>query len=379
MVSVSNTERLYRLYIDESGDHTFQLADDELISTQWPYQPAGQGTQPSTVFEVRPRLLGNTTLETYIQETSSCMGCHAVAGTDRTKNWVSADFTFTLNDAFPVPNQDPTSPPPDRVPRKQRVIRPPAKPVSPWDLEHWNDVTTGYQIAIQTYELVPDHVGSKLHCSSCHLGAGRDPESAWWVGMFVKYPTPEKLYNPINQCFSRSENGSDICTVSSGSTAGSSTVPCDQDPAMRALTTYLRWLDEQWEDWKERTHYSGPTPNGFPPLPPTPSGKASAARGSSIFQQKCAFCHNAEGQGRYLSHTYYRPALWGPYSYNIQAGMGSNLQYLAGFVHANMPYGNGGALTVEEAWDVACFVDAQSRPGKTASHPEETVCSTGGS
>jgi len=29
MVSVSNTERLYRLYIDESGDHTFQLADDD--------------------------------------------------------------------------------------------------------------------------------------------------------------------------------------------------------------------------------------------------------------------------------------------------------------------------------------------------------------
>lgn len=355
------------------------LSRYELISTQWPYQPAGQGAQPATVFEVRPRLLGNTTLETYIQETSSCMGCHAVAGTDRTKNWVSADFTFTLNDAYPVPNQDPTSPPPDRVPRKQRIIPPPAKPVSPWDLEHWNDVTTGYQIAMETYELVPAHVGSKLHCSSCHLGAGRDPESAWWVGMFVKYNTPEKLYNRINQCFSRSENGSDICTVGSGSTAGSSTVPCDQDPTMRALTTYLQWLDEQWKDWKERTHYSGPTPNGFPPLSQPPSGKASAARGSSIFQQKCAFCHGAEGQGRYLSHTYYRPALWGPNSYNIQAGMGSNLQYLAAFVHANMPYGNGGALTVEEAWDVACFVDAQSRPGKTASHPEETVCSTGGS
>ena len=243
-----------------------------MISTQWPYQPAGQGTQPSTVFEVRPRLLGNTTLETYIQETSSCMGCHAVAGTDRMKNWVSADFTFTLNDAFPVPNQDPTSPPPDRVPRKQRVIRPPAKPVSPWDLEHWNDVTTGYQIAQR------------------HLHRGR-----------------------------REHRGLLDRALRSG-------------PTMRALTTYLKWLDEQWQDWKERT----------------PSRKASAARGSSVFQQKCAFCHGAEGQGRYLSHTYYRPALWGPYSYNIQAGMGSNLQYLAAFVHANMPYGNGVALTVEE-------------------------------
>lgn len=59
--------------------------------------------------------------------------------------------------------------------------------------------------------------------------------------------------------------------------------------------------------------------------------------------------------------------------------MGSKLIDLAAFVHANMPYGNGGALTVQEAWDVACFVDAQSRPGKQASHPDETICPTSGS
>jgi cytochrome c len=82
------------------------------------------------------------------------------------------------------------------VPRKQRVIPPPDRPVSSWDLEHWNDVTTGYQVATETYELVPAHVGSKLHCSSCHLGAGRDPESAWWVGMFAKYKTPESPLQP---------------------------------------------------------------------------------------------------------------------------------------------------------------------------------------
>jgi len=354
------------------------LSRYELVSTQWPYPASGQENAPATVFDVRPRLLGNTTLETYIQESSSCMGCHAVAGTDRAEKWVSADFTFTLNDAYPLPNQDPTSPPPDRVPRTERVIPPPARPVSSWDLEHWNDVTTGYRIATETYETVPAHVGSKLHCSSCHLGAGRDPEAAWWVGMFAEYKTPEALYNRLNQCFERSENGSAICAVS-GSTAAGSSVPCDQDPTMRALTTYLRWLDEQWKDWKERNHYSGPTPNGFPALASTPSGKASAATGKLVFQQKCAFCHGAEGQGRYLSHTYYRPALWGPDSYNADSGMGSNLQYLAAFIHANMPYGNGGALTVQEAWDVACFVDAQTRPGKTADHPEKTVCPTKGS
>jgi cytochrome c len=346
----------------------------ELISTQWPYPArAGAGPQPATVYDVRPRLLGNTTLETYIQESSSCMGCHAVAGTDRTDQWVSADFTFTLNDAYPLPNQDPTSPPPDRVPRTVRVIRPPVRPVTAWDRASWNDVIAGYRVATQTYELVPDHVGSKLHCASCHLGAGRDPQSAWWVGMFVAYPTMEQLYSRINGCFERSENGSALCNTG---TSTSDLVPCSQDPAMRGLVTYFKWLDEQWKDWTERTHFSGPTPRGFPPIPPTPSGTASGASGSLVFLQKCAFCHRADGQGRYLSNTYYRPALWGPNSFNDQAGLGSKLIDLAGFVHANMPYGNGGALTVEEAWDVACFIDAQTRPGFQGDHPEKATCST---
>ncbi len=348
----------------------------ELISTQWPYPPAGTGTQPSTVFDVRPRLLGNTTLETYIQESSSCMGCHAVAGTDRTDQWVSADFTFTLNDAFPLPNQDPTSPPPDRVPRTERIIRPPVRPVTSWDRANWNDVLAGYRVAIQTYELVPDHVGSKLHCSSCHLGAGRDPQSSWWVGMFVAYPTMEQLYSRINGCFSRSENGSDICIANGATASGTGLVSCSDDPTMRGLVIYFKWLDEQWAAWKERTHFSGPTPRGFPPIQPTSSGTASAANGSLVFLQKCAFCHRADGQGRYLSNTYYRPALWGPNSFNDQAGLGSKLVDLAGFVHANMPYGNGGALTVDEAWDVACFIDAQTRPGYQGDHPEKAVCST---
>ena len=46
----------------------------------------------------------------------------------------------------------------------------------------------------------------------------------------------------------------------------------------------------------------------------------------------------------------------------------------AAFLHANMPYGYGGALTVQEAWDVACFVDSQPRPGKTASQSSGVTC-----
>jgi thiosulfate dehydrogenase len=34
----------------------------------------------------------------------------------------------------------------------------------------------------------------------------------------------------------------------------------------------------------------------------------------------------------------------------------------AAFIHANMPYGAGGTLTVQQAWDVATYVDSQVRP-----------------
>jgi cytochrome c len=375
---------------DESVDNVAQLNRDmqaalgragsvlqryELVSTQWPDStaPAVQ-RQPPTVFEVVPALLGNTTLETYIQDTSSCMGCHAVAGTDRTPDWTSADFTFTLNNAWPNPNTTPTDPEPDRVPRTVRKIGPPVRPQTDWDRENWENVTAGYQIAIRTYELLPAHVGSKLHCSSCHLGAGRDPESAWWVGMLKKYNGLPGLYNRINQCFERSENGSALCSV----TTGFHVTPCPKSPPMGALVTYMEWLDEQWQRIDPHTV----PPEGYPCLP-GPDRPVDAERGASIYTQKCAFCHNAMGQGRYESDTYYRPAVWGPASYNAAAGLGNNLTYLAEFIHANMPYGNGGALTPQEAWDVAYFIDQQDRPGKTSSTgtppAQPVVCASGSS
>ena len=90
---------------------------------------------------------------------------------------------------------------------------------------------------------------------------------------------------------------------------------------------------------------------------------ADAANGAVIYRQRCAFCHGADGEGRYASGTYYRPALWGPRSFDAHAGMARAATFAA-FVHANMPLGSGGALTEQEAWDLAGFVDGQCRPKK---------------
>lgn len=337
------------------------LQNYELVSTQWPVPPAaGVAPQPSTVFSVRPALLGNTTLETYIQDTSSCMGCHAVAGLDRRSKWVSADFTFTLNDAYPNPNITPTNPLPNEAPAYDQPLPAPAQAVTPWDQAHWADIERGYRIATQTYETLPKNVGSKLHCASCHLGGGRDPRSSWWVGMHEAYPTPEKLYNRINQCFERSENGTAICSLTNAPPGET----CATNVAMQSVVTYMDWLDEQWRARGDKA----PPARGFPCLSSV-GVTASAPRGASVYLQKCAFCHGAAGEGRYESDTYYRPALWGDLSFNGAAGMAVNLEDLAAFIHANMPYGNAGALTPQEAWDVAFFIGQQPRPGKTGNTP----------
>jgi cytochrome c len=310
----------------------------ELVNTQWPL-PSGANKQSPTVFTAIPALLANTTMETFIQESSSCMGCHAMARTLRTDQFVSSDFSFTLNNAYPRP------PTPQMIP-------PPTVPVTDWDRENWNSILRGKQLTDQTYELLPTFVPkARLHCGSCHLNSGGNPDAAWWVGMTVKYAYPQtnKLQVRINKCFTHSLNGNPLCDADSPD-------QCNSDPNMNALITYMQWLDEQYP----ATGLNGPIPNGFPVIPQKLPG--NVASGQAIFLQKCAFCHGADGQGRYEDDVYFRPALWGPQSFNTDAGM-AQTQTFAEFVKANMPHHSGGLLTDQEAHDLAAFVDSQPRPG----------------
>lgn len=309
----------------------------ELIDTQFPVPPTD--TQPPTVFTVRPLVLANTTMESYVQRTSTCMGCHSTARTVNPTAFVSSDFTFTLNNAQPaLPNPN--------------VIPPPRQPVSQWDRQNWRAIIRGYQLSTQTYEMLPRHVPrAKLHCSSCHLNAGGNLTAAWWVNLSQEYPTLPKLQDRINGCFERSLNGKPLCTPKGIPTPGNPP-PCETSADMHAITTYMDWLTRQWNNPKTTTH-------GFPPIS-TLTGDIGSGR--LVFQQKCAVCHGEDGQGRYEYDVYYRPALWGPHSFNQAAGMFSTPADLAAFVRWNMPLGAGGLLTDQEAWDVEAYIHSKKRP-----------------
>jgi thiosulfate dehydrogenase len=99
---------------------------------------------------------------------------------------------------------------------------------------------------------------------------------------------------------------------------------------------------------------------------------ADPSKGSGVYQAKCASCHGRDGQGQanIEEYGYAYPPLWGPNSYNTGAGL-YRISRFAGFVKNSMPFGQADyhnpALTNEEAWDVAAFVNAHTRPVKDLS------------
>ena len=81
-------------------------------------------------------------------------------------------------------------------------------------------------------------------------------------------------------------------------------------------------------------------------------------RGEQLFAKNCAACHGADGAGNAAGGF---PPLWGAQSFNAGAGM-HDVEKAARFIRANMPLGQEGTLTPEEARDVAAYIDSKPRP-----------------
>ncbi|WP_454692528.1 c-type cytochrome [Achromobacter aloeverae] len=214
------------------------------------------------------------------------------------------------------------------------------------DNEFGKEVRLGEQIFLHTPEMAPKFVGNKLNCASCHLDAGRRPDSAPMWAAYVIYPAYRAKNGHVNAlaerlqgCFRFSMDGK---------------APAADDPIMTALQTYMFWLASKAPTGVKLAG------QGYPKLPPPPQ-KADYVRGEAVFGQFCATCHGAQGEGQKQDGHWVFPALWGPDSYNWGAGM-HQLGNAAGFILANMPLSQAGLLTAQQAWDVAYFMNAHERP-----------------
>lgn len=190
-----------------------------------------------------------------------------------------------------------------------------------------------------------------MNCQNCHLEAGTKVFGNNYAAVASTYPKfrprsgqIETVEKRIRDCFERSLNGK---------------APTDSSTEMRAMVAYIKWVG------KEAKKDEKPVGSGIYELP-FMDRAADPEKGKGVYAAKCVSCHGTNGEGVLNSNLteYTYPPLWGKHSYNIGAGL-YRLSRFAGYVKMNMPQGTtyqAPQLTDEEAWDVAAFINTQSRP-----------------
>jgi thiosulfate dehydrogenase len=196
-----------------------------------------------------------------------------------------------------------------------------------------------------------------MNCQNCHLQAGAKAWGNNYGAVFSTYPKfrdrsgqVESIYKRVADCMERSLNGTAVDSNSK---------------EFKAINAYIKWLGQDVQKG-EKPHGSG-----IEKLPYLDRA-ADPKKGQIVYTAQCQSCHGANGEGQLtldeLEYAY--PPLWGPHSYNDGAGL-FRLSNFAGYVKNNMPYlltsHDNPKLTIEECWDVAAYVNSQSRPHKDQS------------
>ena len=206
-----------------------------------------------------------------------------------------------------------------------------------------DSIKRGEAIFTATHKYAGPFVGNNLNCSNCHLDKGRKADSIPMWGAWPLYPQFRTKNNKVNtmalriqECFLYSMNGKKP--------------PADSD-VITDLQSYFAWLAT-----------GAPTGTVLPgasyPALPASTMTPDPARGAQVFTKSCAMCHGENGQGNEAAAI---PPLWGPGSFNGGAGM-HEVEKAARFIRANMPQGQEGSLSPEQARDVAAYINSKPRP-----------------
>lgn len=258
--------------------------------------------------------------------------------------------------SLPATGDLPENAHPDAAPTSNDAVsgsfQPPLSKDIP-DNEFGDSVRRGEKIFTQTHRYAENYIGGGLDCANCHLNKGRQTGAAPMWAAWVLYPRYRGKNDKINTmadrirgCFTFSENAQD--SEVGHPPASNSTVVAD-------LESYFRWLATNAPTGKKMKG------QGYPSLK-DPAKAFDPERGSEVYAAHCAVCHGESGEGtKARNGGYIFPPLWGSDSFNWGAGM-HRVSTAAAFIHANMPLGLGGSLGVQQAWDVASYIDSKPRP-----------------
>ncbi len=219
-----------------------------------------------------------------------------------------------------------------------------------WETEYGKDL-----IAHTAKYLGPNgtklKISNGLNCQNCHLEAGTKAWGNNYGSVASTYPkfrarsgSEENIYKRVNDCFERSLNGKPLDTLGR---------------EMQAIKKYIEFIGSNVQKGMKAEG------SGLKDLPFL-NRAVNPNKGAIVYKEKCLSCHQTNGEDVFAldGKEYVYPPLWGKNSYNDGAGL-YRITFFAKYVKYNMPLGathEKPLLSDEEAWDVAAFVNSQSRP-----------------
>ena len=211
-----------------------------------------------------------------------------------------------------------------------------------------NVILKGRDMFMDTQQYRGEYVFNDMNCKSCHMGEGRLP----WAGPVWPAATTLPDFRGKNQhvnsleeriagCFTFSMNGKP---------------PEYGSDDMLAMVAYHQYMAKG-----AKMYDSNIAGRGFNHLGREMPEDISYEKGKAVYQESCQVCHGSDGQGKKVDGRVVFSPLWGDGSYNWGAGL-TRIFSAASFIQNNMPLGQPGRLTDQEAWDVAYYVNAHERP-----------------
>ncbi len=206
-------------------------------------------------------------------------------------------------------------------------------------------------------------VYSTLSCSSCHFDGGRVVEGIPFFQVRDKYAPPGKFWRPKNRV-RQIEERINWCLVN----CANGQMLEEDSPEMQAMVAYMNWLADGItdpsmkgpENWQNIPGHTWPSlPEDFLEM------SADPELGEEIYYNRCDRCHGEQGAGR---GEYRRgeekarvPALWSSRSYTKGAFGMHAVPNVTRMIARWMPLGDAD-LTLQEAMDVAGFINTKTRP-----------------
>lgn len=202
--------------------------------------------------------------------------------------------------------------------------------------------------------------GNNLNCSSCHLKGDTGLPGTRYFG--IPFTNIENDYPEFRSRDMKIGSAADRVNGCMTRSMGSGKPLPEDSREMQGIIAYFNWLAEGTEAGLAMEG------TGLPQLE-FPARAADPEKGKVVYNQSCASCHGPDAMGvrspeydNGAGHLF--PPLAGNDSFNNGAGM-SRLKTATRFIYANMPLGvtaDKPTLSVEQAYDVAGFVESLPRP-----------------